>query len=260
MTTMKDRLASALLLVSLLIVPQIASGQQSRRFNPNSYPAKSFHVSCHNYSLGNFTIRIINAKRDFKPNAPPPTYCRAWLQVRLGDTMLRQAYFDDIEPVGGDFGIFVPKYQPFEDSLVALKLGDYDGRLLLVGKDGSLTDIPGGDFFLTPDKRYMIGAHDSDYASLFVFDVRGRKLVLDGEKEKLPAVDEWYRDHLGYFFTEDDETGEAPDPNLKTVPIERLDLKHLKITKDVKTKAELESDRKIDNYPFPKSHDCASER
>ncbi len=257
---MNCRLASALLLIPVLIAPQFASSQQPRRFNPNSYPAKSFHVSRHDHPLGNFTIRIIQAKRIFEPSFPPPTFCRAWLEVREGGTVLRQAYFDDIEPVGGSFGIFVPKPQPFEDYFVALKEGDYDGRLLLVGKDGSLTNIPGGDFFLTPDKRYLVGAHDSDYASLFVFDVPGRKLVIDGEKEKLPAVNELYQDRLGYFFTEDDETGQAPDRNQKTVPIYRLDLKHLKITKDVKTKAQLESDRKMDYLPWPKSDDCTSER
>lgn len=257
---MNNRLASTLLMILFLIRPQIASGQQSLRFNPNSYPAKSFRVSHHDYPLGDFTIRIINVRRPFKPNAPPPTYCRAWLQVRSGDRMLRQAYFDDIEPVGGGFGIFVPKHQPFEDYLVALKLGDYDGRLLLVGKDGSLTNIPGGDFFLTPDERYLIGAHDSDYASMFVFDVRSRKLAIDGEKERLPAIGDWYLDRIGYYFTEDDETGPSPDPNQKIWPIDRLDLKHLKITKAVKTKEQLESDRKIDYLPWPKSNDCTSER
>ncbi|MGA3346761.1 MAG: hypothetical protein ABSC76_18045 [Terracidiphilus sp.] len=261
MTKVKDRLASALLLIPLLIVPQIASGQQSRRFNPNSYPAKSFRVTQHDYPLGDFTIRIINVRKPFKPDAPPPMYCRAWLQVRSGDTMLRQAYFDDIEPVGYYFGIFVPKHQPLEDYFLALKEGDYDGRLLLVGKDGSLTDIPGGTFSLTPDKRYLIGAHDSDYASMFVFDLRIRKLVIDGEKEKLPAVADLYLDRVGYYFTEDDETGQSPDPSQKTVQIARLDLKHLKVTEDVKTKAQLESDRKMDHLTsWPMTHDCTSER
>jgi hypothetical protein len=247
------------MLMFVFMSVQIASGQQSKRFDPKSYPAKSFQVSRHDYPFGNFIIRIIHAKRRYEFSAPPPTYCRAWLEVRQGGSVMRQVYFDDIEPVGYYFGIFVPKHQPFEDYFVALKEGDYDGRLLLAGKDGSLTNIPGGSFFLTPDKRYLIGAHDSDYASLFVFDVSNRQLVIDGEKKRLPAVGDWYLDRVGYFFTEDNETGQAPDPNQKTVPIDRLDLKHLKITKAAKTKAQLESDRKIDYLPWPKSHDCTSE-
>jgi len=257
---MLDRLAPALLMILSLLSSQIASAQQSRRFNPNFYPTKSFHVSRHDYLLGSFTVRVIHAKRVYELSAPPPTYCRAWMEVREGNKMLRQAYFDDIEPVGGYFGIFVPRHQPFEDYFVALKEGDYDGRLLLVGMDGSLTNIPGGSYFLTPDKRYLVGAHDSDYASLFVFDVPGRRLVIDGEKERLPGVGDWYLDRVGYFFTEDDETGQTPDPNQKTVPIYRLDLKHLKVTKAVKTKAQLESDRKIEYAAWSRVDDCTSER
>jgi hypothetical protein len=180
------------------------------------------------------------------------------LEVRKDNTVVRQAYFDDIDPVGSSFGIFLPKHQPLEDYFVALKDGDYDGRLLLVGKDGSLTDLPGGSFFLTPDKRYLIGEHASDYASLIVFDVTQRRTVIDGAKEKLPGVGDWYLDNAGSFFTEDDETGQPQDTSQKTVAIYRLDLKRLKVARDVKTKARLESIQKIDYYPWQNSADCTS--
>ncbi|MGA3082659.1 MAG: hypothetical protein ABSD44_15015 [Terracidiphilus sp.] len=257
---MNKRLAFTLLMFFILSNAQIASSQETKRFDPKSYPAGSFNVSRRDYPISNFTVRIIHAKRVYELSAPPPTYCRAWLEVRAGGRVLRQAYFDDIEPVGGYFGIVVPEHQPLKDYFVVLKQGDYDGRLLLVGKDGSLTNIPGGGFFLTPDKQYLIGAHDSDYASLFVFDISSRQLVIDGEKEKLTGVGDWYLDRIGYFFTEDDETGQTPDPNQKTVGIYRLDLKHLKVTKDVKTNAQLESDRKIDYALWLRSDDCTSER
>lgn len=247
-----------MLLVSMFGSASIAFSQQSKRFDPKSYPAGSFHVSRHDYQFSYFTVRIIHAKRVYDLSAPPPSYCRAWLEVRKDNTVVRQAYFDDIDPVGSSFGIFLPKHQPLEDYFVALKDGDYDGRLLLVGKDGSLTDLPGGSFFLTPDKRYLIGEHASDYASLIVFDVTQRRTVIDGAKEKLPGVGDWYLDNAGYFFTEDDETGQPQDTSQKTVAIYRLDLKRLKVARDVKTKARLESIQKIDYYPWQNSADCTS--
>jgi hypothetical protein len=252
------RLTCALLFV-FLVATQIVTGQETKRFDPKSYPAGSFHVTRHDYPHGNFTVRIILAKRVYEVSAPPPSYCRAWLEVRGGGMILRQAFFDDIDPVGSDYGIFVPEHQPFEEYFVALKEGDYDGRLLLVGKDGSLTNLPGGGFFLTTDKRYLIGEHASDYASLIVLDVARRQIVIDGGKDKLPGVGDWYLDKAGYFFTEDEETGQPKDSSQKTVAIYRLDLKRLKVTRDVITSAQLRSARKIEYEPWQKPADCTSE-
>jgi hypothetical protein len=179
--------------------------------------------------------------------------------VKEDGRVLRQAYFDDIEPVGGYFGIFLPKHQPLENYFVALKEGDYDGRLLLVGKDGSLTNFPGGGFFLTADKRFLIGEHASDYASPFVVDLARRQLVIDGEKEKLSGVVDWYVDNRGYFYTEDDENGQPHNSNPKTVAIYRLDLKQFKVTKDVMSGQKLKSFRKVAYEPWEKSADCISE-
>ena len=56
--------------------------------------------------------------------------------------MATQVSCDDIEPVGFSYGLFVPKRQPVPSYFVALKEGDYDGRLLL----------PGGFYFVTRGK------------------------------------------------------------------------------------------------------------
>jgi len=80
---------------------------------------------------------------DWDPTNPSictacPSDCRAWLEVRQGGRVLHQAYFDDIDAVGDDYGIFLPEHQPLADYFLAFKAGDYDPRLLLVGKDGAL--------------------------------------------------------------------------------------------------------------------------
>ena len=252
------RLASTLLLVFLFSSHLSASGQQSKRFDPKAYPAGSFKISRKDYPLGNFAVRIIQVRKVDDRNDSPPSLCRAWVEVRSGGRILRQIYFDDIDAVGGDFGILLPEHQPLNDYFVALKVGDYDGRLLFVGRDGSLTNLPGGGYFLTPDKRYLVSSHASDYESLVVVDVAHLQIVIDGEKEKLPNTGDWYLDNDGYFFTEYDYTGQLSKPHQTTVAITRLDLKHLKVKREEIGAERLKSMHRIEYDPWKKSEDCAS--
>ena len=114
---------------------------------------------------------------------------------------------------------------------VAVKEGDYDGRLLLIGKDGSLADLPGGFYFATDDKRHLIGLHATDSSSLVVIDVAKRRVVIDGEKEGLPEIDSWYHDGTGYFFTRVDESGTSDKPKESRDPVYRLDLTNHRVDK-----------------------------
>lgn len=255
---MIERLVSLLLLISSLLFADAATGQQSNGFAAKSYPAGTFDVSRHDYPIGKFKVRIIQVKAVNDATSTNPSYCRAWLQVREGDRVLRQAYFNEIDPVGWKYGIFLPKRQPFPNYFLALKDGDYDGRLLLVGEDGTLTNLPGGSFFLTPDKRYLIGSHDSDYQSLFVVDLARRRLVIDGEKEKLPSVDDWYIDKSGYFFTAPDEGGMQERLSRRTLVIYRLSLKNLSVTKSAISSARLKATQKIETVQWQQTSDCTS--
>lgn len=256
------RLAISLFAVLMLVGAQTAICQQSKPFDPKSYAAESFQVTHHDYPIGKFTGRIIQVKALDDITSTNPSDCRAWVEVREGGKILRQAYFDDIDAIGWIYGIFLPEYQPLSDYFLALKEGDYDGRFLFVGKDGSLTNLPGGGFFLTPDKRYLIGSHDSDYQYPFVVDVARRRLVLDGEKEKLPGVDEWYMDKAGYFFVAlgDDGMPQGYDSDSKpaNLAMYRLDLKSLTVKKGTIAMARLKSARKVRFIQWPESDDCTS--
>lgn len=249
-----------LLLIVFGSCSQIASSQGSKRFDPKSYPTGSFVVSHHDYPIGKFTVRIIQVKALDHAATSNPEFCRAWLEVTDGGKLLRRAYFDDMDPVGSYFGIFLPERQPFPDYFLAIKEGDYDGRLLIVSQDGSLTNLPGGELFLTPDKRFIIGSHDSDYQSLFVIDISRHRVVIDGEKEKLPAVGGLYLDNAGYFFIGDDESGGQPDPSKKIIVIYRVDLKRFTV-KQVKIAADrLKLARKVESISWRQSPDCGSAR
>jgi len=253
------RVVSTLLLICILSPAKIAFGQNSKKFNASSYPAGSYKISRQDYPFGSFTVRIIQVK-GLNDETTNPSYCRAWLQVRSGGRIVRQAYFNDIDPVGADYGIFLPEKQSIPNYFVALKEGDYDGRLLLLAKDGSLTDLPGGAFFLTPDRRYLVGSHDSDYQSPFVIDLSNHRLVINGSKENLPSVDQWYRDRYGYFFTVLNNDGDSPKPIRNKLEIYRLNLAKLKFTKSTIAVAQLKSARKVQVVPWQLSPDCTSVR
>jgi hypothetical protein len=179
---MNCRFALAFLMLTFFGSSTIISSQQIKKFDPKTYPPQRFQVSHRDYPLGQFMIRIIHVKRksDFD-TAPPALFCRAWMEVRSGGRILHQVYFRDIDAVGGSFGIFLPQNQPFKNFFIALKEGDYDGRLLMVDKEGNLFNFPGGGYFITADKRFIVGEHDlDDGGALVVIDIAERKVVIDG--------------------------------------------------------------------------------
>jgi hypothetical protein len=47
-------------------------------------------------------------------------------------------YFDALNPVGSAYGLFVPREQPSNEFFVVLKVGDYDGRTLLIRRNGRI--------------------------------------------------------------------------------------------------------------------------
>jgi hypothetical protein len=126
-------------LVAVAVAASVSVGQPDGKktlaFKPADYPNSDFRVTQSSHALGAIEIRIIHAKKR-KPNASPPSYCRAWAEISRGQTLLQRIYFGDIEPVGYSYGIFVPAKQPAPDYFALVKEGDYDGRLLLVNSDG----------------------------------------------------------------------------------------------------------------------------
>lgn len=227
-------------------------------FNPADYPHNKFRVTQSEYPLGNFLVRVIEVK-NLGYTVPPHT-CRAWLQVQNGDQILKQAYFgdNDMEPVGFSFGLFVPKKQPLDDYFIAVKEGNYDGRLLLVGNDGSLTNLPGGYYFLTDDKKFLIGEYATDGSFLIVINVTQHRVVLDTRKDStMPEPFNYYRNKEGYFFTEAKDTDKGWLEQRSH--IFRIDLVQNRIVKKSASPATFSAAQKM-NYDFDprKMQDCTS--
>jgi hypothetical protein len=239
---------------SLALIPFLLTltsiGQQATQtkvFRPADYPAAKFQVTRRDFPHGDVTIRVIEVKNLGYTMAPDE--CRAWLEVRKGSALLRQFYYPDIRPVGNSFGIFLPKQQPLEDYFAAIKEGDYDGRLLLVGKDGATHDLPGGYFFLTEDRRFLVSEYISDLYTIAVFDLKNGLKAL--EARDLPEIGHWYRDDSGYFFMEYGKPGHA----------ERLDVENNRFIKIRVTPDDVAKAHKVryDFAPGDKMKDCTAE-
>lgn len=208
------------------IAVAVALGQISaprkggKPFVAKEYPAGKFRVSKNEYALGEITVRVINVRNLGFVN--PPHYCRAWVDVLKGDLLVKGFYYDDIEPVGFSFGAFVPRQQPLPDYFLVVKEGDYDGRLLLIGKDGGVVDLPGGFYFVTNDKKFIVSEHSSDEPGLTVFDLTNHRVLL--QPEDIPQIGSWYRDERGYFFMEYETPGHADRLNLENRRIFKINV------------------------------------
>lgn len=113
--------------------------------------------------------------------------------------MLEQRYYDDINPLGGDFGLFVPNVPPSHDFFAVVKHGDYKGTLILIDTLGRLKEYYGGEYLVTKDERYLFSVYFSDGRGLEVIDLSTGKSVF--RKETFPYANKWYISGQTYFFT-----------------------------------------------------------
>lgn len=152
---------------------------------------------------GTTSVRIAEVKR-LESQMRDPTYCRSWISVRSNNRTVKSYYYDDINGLGGSYGIYRTNSGLPPGYLAVIKLGDYDGRLLLTRADGQTWDLPGGSYFVSPDKRYLYSVHECDSkCGLAVFDLKDGKSLyeLEGDSDKAIAMDEWYTDGRTFFFT-----------------------------------------------------------
>ena len=256
---MTRQILSVLSCVLTSIAVTVSVGQSANKkvlpFKLGDYPKSEFQVTQSVHSLGGLKIRIIHVKRRMR-SATPPSYCRAWVEISQGDTLVRRLYYNDFEPVGYKYGVFVPTKQPSPDSFALVKEGDYDGHLLLVNSAGDVTDTLGGSFFVARG-RFLVSQYSSDEAGLAIFDLEAHKLIL--KTTDIPYVENWYKDSTGYFFTESEWSGASGEPHEKPGAAYRLNLRQGRIVKTDIGASKLQSATPV-KYDFDprKYQDCVS--
>lgn len=243
----------------LVLVPAISGGQTAIKktlpFRRSDYPKSEFQVTQKTHIFGEINIRIIHAKRR-QGSAAAPSYCRAWVEIIRGEKLVRRIYYDDFEPVGYKYGVFVPARQPSPDYFVFVKEGDYDGRLLMLDSTGKIADTLGGSYFVASG-RFLVSQYSSDEAGLAVFDLDAHKLIL--KTTEVQYVQQWYKDSAGYFFTESEWSGKNGEPHEKPGIAYRLNLQQRRVIKTNMGSTELHSATAV-SYDFdPRDYeDCSS--
>jgi hypothetical protein len=174
---------------------------------------------------GETRIEIVQTHGVREHSKPSPHLCRAEVNVRGPDGVLRRVY-SDIDAVGDRYGVAILP-DPLGPYRAVAKLGDYDGRLLLVSKGGGVVDLPGPAHYLAYD-RFLVVEHHSDVYSVTIYDVTGNLEVFAADDAVLadllglPAVGDpprWVElEGTVYLW--------PPPPEGRGGPALRLDRKH----------------------------------
>ena len=214
-----------------------------KAFNAADYPADQYSTRTEEKSLGEVKIEVVHVQSKGLTEDPE---CKAWLTVKKGNKVTGQLFFDDISADYGPAGIFFPVKQPREDMLVAMKFGDYDGKLIIVDRDGNLNVVPGGDFYLSEDNDMIFSNYSSDQPGVTILDLDKNKLIVSDSGEMDNKLGQWYFQDDKFFSI----AKPKDDADTTQLTIGTLDMKKKKIIFSRVDKDFLEKDSKLKFYSF----------
>jgi len=143
-----------------------------------------------------------------------PRYCRAWIWITKNGKQETCQYFGDINSLGGSHGLFAPNTALPGGYFGIIKLGDYNGRLILISDTGKHWNLAGGSYFVSKDKQQLFSIHETEAKTgVSVFDLKNAKVLfaVDEKSNAVPPIlDKWYFDGNSYFFTTGNADGTQP--------------------------------------------------
>ena len=170
--------------------------QPVREFKYVDYPESKFDLKIDSFTLGAYLIEFIHVNNKEVDEEP---LCRAWFRLKQFGKVTNQTYFDNIKSNITCVGIFIPEVQPRKDFFLASKLGDNDGRLIVINRLGEIKLLKGGQFYLSNDKQLVFSNHASEENGLTVFDLNTQKVLFEGKVSK-PLAD-WHFQDSRFFAT-----------------------------------------------------------
>jgi hypothetical protein len=179
-----------ILISTFIILATPSIGQTIDKFEPfnrTDYPSEIYQITSDSVKFKNYIIDIRQVKSILSRNQ---FYCRAWLTISNKNKFIFRRFFKSIEPVGACYGLFIPLEQPRKDYFILTKLGDYDGRIIIIDSSGNITEKIGGEFYVSADKRYLFSGYHSDQSGLTVFDLNKGQCIFSDTIT--PYLDEWY--------------------------------------------------------------------
>lgn len=227
-----------------------ATPADAKPFQPADYPESS--AKTYTFALPNSKVSVeaLQVKR-LNEKHSNPRYCRAWVTISKNGKKVAGEYFEDINGLGGACGLYFPDKPISENYRAIVKLGDYDGRLMLVNNDGKSWNIPGGSFFTSKDKKLLFSTHECDApAGIAVFDLQKGATVFqwnEKAKDPPPIVNNWYFDGANYFFTtmEPEKAATEKTTNKESLEVYMFDTRDNKLVKKTIPRAKLASAQKV---------------
>ncbi len=156
-------------LIPLLLLSFPAFSQSNfQPFIASDYPDSLYQIKTQQAGFYDFKIELIHVHRLKEDGL---FGCRAWLSITNGSQTVYHEYFEAIEALGGWAGLFLPEVQPLVNYFFISKYGDYAGRVIILDTDGNLSMIPGGDFSISDDSRYLFTSNFTDIGGITVYDL-----------------------------------------------------------------------------------------
>ena len=229
---LSNRIALLALFASISQFITNTTGAEAKPFQPADYPESTSKTYTYTLPNSKVSVEALQVKR-LNEKHSNPRYCRAWVTITKDGKKVSSEYFEDINGLGGPCGLYFPQKSISDNYKGVVKLGDYDGRLLLVNNAGKYWNIPGGSFFTSKDKKLLFSTHECDApAGIAVFDLqKGATIFQTNEKAKEapPVVSKWYFDGTNYFFTSTDPS--KPESKSKAQDVYVFDTKISKLVK-----------------------------
>lgn len=185
-------------------------------FRPTDYPTNKYSIKADTFDFRNLKIELTHAKLiDYKTYDSTATFCRFWLTVKDGSTIVDKFYVSDCEAVGGCSGIYASKEQTRKDYFILSKFGDYDGQIIIIDKSGKIKTYFGGDYYLSPDNKYLFSHYSSDLSGLTVYDLSNNKVLFTSDTLDTYLADFYICDN-NYFAIVSEDVKELVHTNIVT--------------------------------------------
>lgn len=176
-------------------------------FNKLNYPSDYYYRNDAVINFDNIKIEIIRieVKDEYIYNSEisnavyGPSY---WIFIKEGQKFLGKICYYDINSLGGHGDLFIPNKQPLKNYYIISKLGDYDGRTLLIKNTGEYFDLPGGYFYIDNNKNLLINIHQMDACYDFsLYDYTNNKFIYKSDINKIFIDDmQFYYKQNSYYF------------------------------------------------------------
>lgn len=187
--------------------------------NGKTYKSNESKLKVRIKKIGNTKIKISQIKN-------PKTYCDAFIEIISDKT--RKIKYESIEANGGSAGIaFLENVVP--DHILIVKHGDYNGRTIIISKNGRVTEVSGGSVSKLIDNKFLINLDECDlgYCGFSIYDIIQEKIIFNYENEF-----ELY--HFKNKMIFDLDYGNGNDYHL--FDFEKIELKKVEIKDNIKNK------------------------